>query len=240
MTGRRILLVEDEPGMLMTIQDRLAAAPHTVDTAINGQKAIDRFPPELGTDPFDLVILDLMLPDIDGFEVCRTIRRRGFQVPILMLTARNAVEDRVKGLQIGADDYLPKPFSMAELMARVAALLRRPPLSAPAVQPTLAAPGVFGPFRLDLVGRALWKEDASGVTEVSLGPTEFKLLAHFVAHPGVVLPREELLNTVWGYQNEVASRTVDVHVAWLRQKLGESDHPRYLLTVRGGGYKFCP
>lgn len=239
MSARRVLLVEDEPGMLMTIQDRLLAAPHAVDVAVDGRSALARFP-DKGNDPYDLVILDLMLPDIDGFEVCRLIRSRGFQVPILMLTARNAVEDRVKGLQIGADDYLPKPFSMAELMARVGALLRRPPLSAPSPDPGAAPTGTFGAFHLDIPGRVLWKTSGDKKTEVALGPTEFRLLAHLVTHPGVVLSRDSLLDSVWGYNNEVTSRTVDVHVAWLRQKLDEPVPPRHLQTVRGGGYKFVP
>lgn len=242
MTGRRILLVEDEPGMLMTIQDRLLAAPHTVDTAADGRSALARFSGQGGPDPYDLVILDIMLPDIDGFEVCRTLRSRGFTVPVLMLTARNAVEDRVRGLTIGADDYLPKPFSMAELMARVTALLRRPPLSAPAAQAPsdLATPTTaFGDFVLDLPGRVLGRRGPGGdLTAIPLSPTEFKLLAHLVTHPGVVHSRDDLLDAVWGYNNEVTSRTVDVHVAWLRQKLGDPTPPRHILTVRGGGYKF--
>lgn len=239
--GKRILLVEDEPGMLMTIQDRLLAIPYVVDTASDGRTALGQFNGRPEDCPFDLVVLDIMLPDTDGFDVCRQIRRRGFGLPVLMLTARNAVEDRVRGLTIGADDYLPKPFSMSELVARVAALLRRPPLGGE-ISHTETPPETsqiqFGDFQLDLPGRSLVK--VSENREIPLSPTEFRLLTCLATHPGIVLSRETLLDAAWGYNNEVTTRTVDVHVAWLRQKLGEPFPPRYIQTIRGGGYKFLP
>jgi DNA-binding response OmpR family regulator len=236
---RRILLVEDEPGLVMTIQDRLLASGFAVDAASDGKSAYER----LEKESYALVVLDIMLPDTDGFEICKSMRRRGLSIPVLMLTARSAVQDRVLGLKLGADDYLCKPFSMAELVARIEALLRRAegrPAEGQAAENAPAGEAGaaridFGGLTLDLAARSL--RDAGGV-EIPLSATEFRLLAFFATHPGTVFSREDLLDAVWGYNNEVTSRTVDVHVAWLRQKLREGDPPRHIRTMRGAGYRF--
>lgn len=239
MSRARILLVEDEPGLVMTIRDRLVASGFTVDSAQDGTAALASVE---AAEP-ELVVLDIMLPDIDGFEVCKTLRARKKAMPILMLTAKGGVDDRVKGLKIGADDYLPKPFSMSELVARIEALLRRAGVKPKGeaaggavieAEPTLR----FGDFTLDTASRELRKDGAAET--IVLSATEFRLLSYLASHPGRVLSREELLDAAWGYNNEVASRTVDVHVAWLRQKLGEGEEPRYIKTVRRGGYMFMP
>jgi DNA-binding response OmpR family regulator len=189
-----------------------------------------------------------MLPGIDGFEVCRLIRHQGFGCPILMLTAKGAVNDRVKGLKAGADDYLCKPFAMQELMARVEALLRRLPSAAdgggkagsalalpPATSPDPGTGLRIGGFFFDQAGRCL--RPMAGGPATDLSTTEFRLLAVLASNPGRVMSREELLDSAWGYNNETTSRTVDVHIAWLRTKLGEGDKPRHIVTVRRGGYK---
>ncbi len=223
----RLLLVEDEQGLVVTLQDRLSSEGYTVQCAPDGEAgfaaAISR--------AFDLIILDLMLPRKDGLEVCRDLRARGIAAPILMLTARGELTDRVTGLKIGADDYLVKPFEMPELLARVEALLRRPP--------ALRAGGSdsyrFGEFRLDVKRSALYREDQ----EVALTAQEFRLLAYFVSRRGETISRNELLDSVWGYDRIPSTRTVDVHVAWLRQKIEPNpQHPRYITTVRRLGYRF--
>jgi len=179
----------------------------------------------------NLVFLDVMMPKLSGFDVCRVARERGVKVPIMMLTARGQVVDRVTGLRLGADDYLVKPFEMVELLARIDALLRR---AAPA-----AAPGgevaIFGGIRVDFRRAEVTKDG----TLVELSAQEFKLLRYFLAHRGATLSRDELLNEVWGYNAMPSTRTVDVHVAWLRQKVEENPkHPQFILTVHGLGYKF--
>ncbi len=233
-TGR-ILLIEDEPGLVMTISDRLLAAGYRVDSAISGEKALVYFNVQSsGTELPDLVVLDIMLPGIDGFEVCRLMRIKGYAGPILMLTAKGAVNDRVKGLKIGADDYMCKPFAMQELLARIEALLRRrqPGASASSTDSQVR----IGDFVFDLARRHLQRTDGAQAP-VDLSTTEFRLLSVLVSHPGRVMSREELLDSAWGYNNETTSRTVDVHIAWLRTKLNEADKPVHILTVRRGGYK---
>ena len=222
----RLLLVEDEPGLVMTLTDRLAAEGYDVETATDGEHGLARG----SSEPFALIILDGMLPGRDGFDVCRTIRQRGVQTPILMLTARGQVVDRVVGLKLGADDYLTKPFEMAELLARLEALLRRAPRSA-APSDTYQFGDVAVDFRKAEVTR--------GGTPVELSAREFKLLRYFIEHRGATLSRDELLNEVWGYNAMPSTRTVDVHVAWLRQKLEtHARRPQYIHTIHGLGYKF--
>ena len=225
---RRILLVEDEPGLVLTLTDRLEAEGYHVDSVTDGESAIAR----ASAEPFDLIVLDVMLPRRDGFDVCRTVRQRGVTAPILMLTARGQVVDRVVGLKLGADDYLTKPFEMAELLARIEALLRRAPQAAAAA----AEQYRFGDITLDVRRTEVLK----GGQPVELSALEFKLLRYFIEHRGATLSRDELLNEVWGYDAMPSTRTVDVHVAWLRQKLEPNPRiPQYILTIHGLGYKFA-
>ena len=224
---RRILLVEDEPSLVLTVSDRLLAEGYQVETAGDGNTALGRALAE----SFDLVILDVMLPGKDGFEVCRELRSRGTQVPVLMLTARSQVIDRVVGLKLGADDYLTKPFEMIELLARVEALLRRSP--APAAP---AGTYTFGDVRVDFRRAEVFRGDEP----VTVSALEFKLLAYFIENRGALLTRDELLDKVWGYDAMPVTRTVDVHVGSLRQKLERNpSHPEFILTVHRRGYRFA-
>lgn len=228
MPSARLLLVEDEPGLQLTLSDRLTAEGYQVEPAADGDTAIRRASGE----PFDIIILDVMLPVRDGFEVARTLRQQGVRTPILMLTARTQVVDRVVGLKLGADDYLTKPFDTMELLARLEALLRR----APAVSGAALERYQFGNVLVD-VRRAEVTRDG-GMLELSA--KEFQLLRYFIEHRGATLSREELLQDVWGYTAMPSTRTVDVHVAWLRQKLEPNPRvPQYILTVHGLGYKFA-
>jgi two-component system alkaline phosphatase synthesis response regulator PhoP len=222
----RILLVEDEPGLVMTISDLLAAEGYEVHAASDGEaalaKAADR--------EFDLVILDVMLPKKTGLDVCRELRQRGIDSAILMLTAKNQIVDRVVGLKLGADDYLAKPFDPAELLARVEALLRRVHKDKRIAVRSFRFSDVDVDFeRLEVV---------KGGRPVSLAAKELQLLRYLVNHRDRVVPREEILQKVWEYDRDVSSRTVDVHVAWLRQKLDNPQNPRHIQTVRGKGYRF--
>jgi two-component system alkaline phosphatase synthesis response regulator PhoP len=222
----RLLLVEDEPGLVMTLTDRLIAEGYDVETATDGETGLARGSAE----PFALIILDGMLPGRDGFDVCRTIRQRGVQTPILMLTARGQVVDRVVGLKLGADDYLTKPFEMAELLARLEALLRRAPHAAPSSDSYQ-----FGDVNVDFRKAEVTRAGQA----LELSAREFKLLRYFIEHRGATLSRDELLNEVWGYNAMPNTRTVDVHVAWLRQKLeAHPRRPQYIHTIHGLGYKF--
>ena len=228
MSEKRLLLVADEPGLPLAVSARRTAQGYPVETAGDGNTAVTRATGE----PFDVILLDVMLPGRDGFDVARTLRQQGIQTPILMLTARSQVVDRVVGLKLGADDYLTKPFETIELLARIEALLRRAP----------AASGVsleryqFGDITVD-VRKA---EVTHRGQPVELSAKEFQLLRYFIEHRGATLTREELLQEVWGYSNTPSTRTVDVHVAWLRQKLEPNVRvPQYILTVHGLGYKFA-
>jgi two-component system alkaline phosphatase synthesis response regulator PhoP len=221
---RSVLLVEDEPGLRMTLSDRIRDEGYDVETAANGVEGFEK----ASNNCFDLIILDVMLPRRNGFDVCRDLREGGTKTPILMLTARSQTFDKVVGLKIGADDYLAKPFEMAELLARVEALLRRPVLRDTAVYQ-------FGPIRFD-ARRAEVRRDGKLLL---LSAREFQLLRYFVEHRGETVPRDELLRVVWGYKSAPSTRTVDVHVAWLRQKLeADPKQPRWIVTVHGLGYRF--
>ncbi len=225
--AKRILLVEDEPGLVITLTDRLSSEGYSVETAADGESGLVR----ATEGPFDLVILDVMLPHKNGFDVCRDLRQRGSWTPVLMLTARGQVVDKVVGLKLGADDYLTKPFDMSELLARIEALLRR----APSPAGSLVGSYQFGPVQVDF-RRAEVERDSK---LVELSAREFHLLPYFIEHRGATLSRDELLNEVWGYDAMPYTRTVDVHVAWLRQKIEPTPrHPQYILTVHGLGYKF--
>jgi two-component system alkaline phosphatase synthesis response regulator PhoP len=221
----RILLIEDEPGLVLTLTDRLRAEGYEVESAGDGESGLAR----AQGGEWELVILDLMLPRKSGLDVCRELRKAGFERPILMLTARSQVIDKVLGLEIGADDYLTKPFDMMELLARMGALLRRSPRPGPAAYQ-------FGSVRVDFRAAEVLRDGKP----VSLSAKEFQLLKYLIEHRGETLSREELLHRVWGYQATPSTRTVDVHMLWLRQKLeSHPKYPKYLLTVRGLGYKFA-
>jgi two-component system alkaline phosphatase synthesis response regulator PhoP len=224
---KRLLLVEDEPGLVLTLTDRLTREGYAVETSADGESALER----ATTDAFDLVLLDVMLPRLNGFDVLRDLRRRGIDTPVIMLTARGQVVDKVVGLKLGADDYVTKPFEMAELLARIEAKLRRAPAA-----PHPADGHQFGDVRVDF-RRA---EVTRNGEPLGLSAREFQLLRYFVEHRGATLTREELLNEVWGYHAMPSTRTVDVHVAWLRQKIEPNPrHPQFILTVHGLGYKFA-
>ena len=224
---RRILLVEDEPGLVMTLGDRLRSESYHVESANDGQVGLDM----AAAGNFDLIILDIMLPHRSGIDICRDLRQRGVSTPILMLTARGQTVDKIVGLKIGADDYMTKPFEMLELLARVEALLRR--------APAFGTPGnVFqlGAIRVDLRRTEVTRHGKP----VTLSAKEFQLLRYLVEHRGTTVSRETLLSEVWGYGGVTSSRTVDVHVAWLRQKLEEDPRqPQWILTVHGMGYKLA-
>jgi two-component system alkaline phosphatase synthesis response regulator PhoP len=227
--SKRILLVEDEPGLVMTLTDRLRSEGYVVETAGDGDVGLDRASGE----SFDLIILDVMLPRRNGFDLCRDLRQRSNLTPVIMLTARGQIVDKVIGLKLGADDYLTKPFEMLELLARVEALLRRAPADGAA--PADAEAYQFGLIRVDFRRAEVLRESQP----VDLSALEFRLLRYFIEHRGETLSRDELLNEVWGYNALVSTRTVDVHVAWLRQKLETHPrHPQHILTVHGLGYKF--
>ena len=222
-----VLFIEDEQALQMTVGDRLRNEGYSVDCAANGDEGFEKAT-HLA---FDLIILDVMLPKRDGFDLCKGIREAGLITPILMLTARGQTSDKVNGLKIGADDYVTKPFNMLELMARVEALMRRAP-----IRPVAQADSIdFGAIHVDLVGTEATRDG----NPVNLSAREFQLLRYFIEHRGATLSREELLKQVWGYSADMYTRTVDVHVAGLRQKLEDDPRqPKYILTVQGLGYKF--
>jgi DNA-binding response OmpR family regulator len=227
--ARTILVVDDEPIILEALSESLERDGYTVITAADGRAALDYF----RSGRPDLVVLDLMLPELSGIEVCRIIRAES-AVPILMLTAKDSEIDKVVGLEIGADDYMTKPFSLRELAARVRALLRRVESQAPATEPAPAAPA-FGRVQLDLAGHRLLRDGVA----LALKPKAFELLAFLVGHPGQVFTREQLLERVWGYDFAGETRTVDVHMHWLRAQVeADSSAPEFLHTVRGVGYVF--
>ncbi len=225
----RILIVDDEPNLRHTLSYNLRREGYEVVPAADGTAALAA----AARQPPDLVVLDLMLPGIDGLEVCRRLRQRS-AVPILMLTARDTEIDRVVGLEVGADDYLPKPFSMRELLARVKAILRRAELDRVAQQPAPADRLVVDGLSISLSRRRV---EVDG-KPVALKPREFELLAFLAGHAGQVFSRAQLLSQVWGYDYAGDTRTVDVHVRSLRTKLGDrSENPRWIETVWGVGYR---
>jgi two-component system alkaline phosphatase synthesis response regulator PhoP len=225
--SRSILLIEDEPGLVLTLKDRLMREGYEVDTAQDGNLGLA----SALRGQADLIILDLMLPGRSGLDICRDLRQKGIETPILMLTARGQTVDKVLGLKLGADDYMTKPFEMPELMARVEVLMRR----------NRNAAGVgaafynFGNIEVDLRRASATR----GGDAVALSTREFELLRYFIEHRGVAISRDELLSNVWHYDAGTTTRTVDVHVAWLRQKLEDDPkRPQWIMTVHGLGYKF--
>ncbi len=223
---KKILVVDDEPTLVATLKYNLERESFRVVTASDGEAALT----QTRTSSPDLVILDLMLPGLGGLEVARILRKET-QVPILMLTAKGTETDKVLGLEIGADDYVTKPFAMAELMARVRALLRRAGPEQGSELKNLRS----GDIEIDILRREVRK----GNDLLRLKPKEFDLLLFFVRNPSRVFTREQLLNQIWGYEFAGDTRTVDVHVRWLRQKIEDSpSQPRRVVTVRGTGYMF--
>jgi len=222
----RILIVEDEPALVLTLSDRLRAEGYEVESAETGDLGVRR----AREGSFDLVLLDVALPGKNGFDVLRDLRQQRVATPVVMLTARGQVLDRVLGLKLGADDYLPKPFDMMELVARVEAVLRRR-----AAAPDGAGSYSFGDVRVDFRRAEVQK----GGALVELSSLEFKLLRHFVEHKGALVARRELLEHVWGYPGVLQTRTVDVHVASLRQKIERHPaKPEHIITVHRMGYRF--
>jgi len=223
----RVLLVEDEPSLVMTLSDRLSSEGYDVESAGDGA-AGERLALEKS---FDLIVLDVALPKKSGFDVCRDLRQKRVSTPILMLTARSQVVDRVVGLKLGADDYLTKPFETIELLARIEALLRRQRTGGGGATGTWSSKELRVDFRRAEVTR--------GGQPVELSSLEFKLLRYFVEHRGAVLSRSELLENVWGYESMPYTRTVDVHVASLRQKIEVNPaKPERIVTVHRMGYRF--
>jgi two-component system OmpR family response regulator len=218
----RILVVEDELKMASLLRRGLAEEGHAVDLARSGNDAVWM----AQATEYDAIVLDLMLPGVDGIEVCRRVRESGVWAPVLMLTARDAVADRVAGLDAGADDYLPKPFSFAELLARLRALARRGAVERPAVLEV-------GDLRLDPATHQTWR----GATEIHLSAKEFALLETFMRRPGHVLSRLQLLEHAWDYAYENRSNVVDVYVRYLRDKIDRPFGRASLETVRGAGYR---
>lgn len=226
----RILLIEDEQGLIITLTDRLRSEGYEVVSAADGRSGFELAVSE----DFDLIILDVMLPKKNGYDVARDLRQKGIQTPILMLTAKGETIDKVLGLKLGADDYLTKPFEVIELLARVEALLRRSPVHANgnAVKDAFR----FGDIAIDF-RRA---EVVCKSKPIELSAMEFKLLQFLIENRGIVHSRDSLLDAVWGYDAMPTTRTVDVHIAWLRQKLEENPrHPKFIQTVHGIGYKFA-
>jgi two-component system alkaline phosphatase synthesis response regulator PhoP len=221
-----ILLIEDEPGLVMTITDLLTAEGHRVESVSDGDAGLAKATQE----KFALIILDVMLPKKTGFEVCRQLRQAGIDTAILMLTAKTQVVDRVVGLKLGADDYLTKPFDPAELLARVEALLRRVNKE----NRVNVRSFNFGDVQIDFERAEVRKAGQP----LALAAKELQLLRYLVNHRDRVVPREEILQQVWEYDSEVSSRTIDVHIAWLRQKLDNPQNPKFIQTVRGKGYRF--
>jgi two-component system OmpR family response regulator len=227
MTNDKILIVEDDVNLLEAIKYNLHKEGYEVATAVDGEQAVEAARKEKPA----LIILDIMLPKMNGFEVCRTLRK-DITVPILMLTAKADETDKIVGLEIGADDYMTKPFNMRELLARVRAMLRRFKM----VEAPIAATEVIQISHLE-IDTARHRASLSGMP-LELSPKEFDLLVFLAKNKGLVFSREQLLEKVWGYDYAGDTRTVDVHVRWLRQKIeNDAAHPKHLITVRGTGYK---
>ena len=218
----RVLVIEDEPGIVDFVRRGLEAAGFGVAVALDGIEG-ERL---ALSDGFDAVVLDLMLPGRGGFDILASVRRARPSVPVIVLTARGEIEDRVAGLDAGAVDYLVKPFSVAELVARVRAQLR---VAAQAETSTLRGEDI----ELDLLTRKVWR----GGRSVVLSTTEFELLAYLLRHHGQVLSREEILSSVWGYQHDPATNVVDVYIGYLRRKLGRPGDPAPIFTMRAVGYR---
>jgi two-component system, OmpR family, response regulator len=218
----RVLIVEDQPRMAALVRRGLEEEGHAADVAAKGEDAVWM----VEAHPYDAIVLDVMLPGLSGFETCRRLRNAGVWTPVLMLTARDAVEDRVSGLDAGADDYLTKPFSLAELLARLRALVRRGGVERPTEL-------VVDDLRLDPASRRVWR----GENEIALSPKEFALLETFMRRPGQVLTRLQLIEHAWDFAYENRSNVVDVYVRYLREKVDRPFGRDSIETVRGAGYR---
>jgi DNA-binding response OmpR family regulator len=226
MAAKRILVIEDEPQMLLGLRDNLELEGYEVITAADGEEGLSK---AISTAP-DLVLLDITLPNKNGFEVCRELRARANPTPIVMLTARSQETDKVLGLELGADDYVTKPFSITELLARVRAVLRRG-----GTRPTGLETCRIGDVEIDFRTHQAHR----GQQRLDFTAREFDLLRYLVSHKGEVVTREQILNEVWGYEESPTTRTIDNFVAKLRQKVESSSRePEHILTVHGTGYKF--
>ena len=222
----KILIIEDEPDMVLGLKDNFEFEGYEVVTASDGASGLER----ARTLKPDLVILDIMLPKLSGLEVCKTLRAEGFETPIVMLTARGQEIDKVVGLELGADDYVTKPFSIREVLARVRAILRR----TDGTKKRLARYR-FADVDLEFEAYAATK----GGAPLELSPREFDLLRYLIERKGETVTRDRLLEDVWGYESYPSTRTVDTHIAKLRAKIGDSgSEPKYILTIHGAGYKF--
>ncbi|MGH8889812.1 MAG: response regulator transcription factor [Acidothermaceae bacterium] len=219
----RILVVDDDPGVRDSLRRSLAFNGYEVDLAEDGQRGLAA----IALNRPDAVVLDVMMPGLDGLEACRRLRAAGEDIPVLMLTARETISDRVAGLDAGADDYLVKPFALEELLARLRALLRRTLTSADAAQQMQ-----FADLTLDLGTREVWR----GERLISLTRTEFHLLELFLRHPRQVLERGQILEEVWGYDFPTTANSLEVYVGYLRRKLEAEGEPRLIQTARGVGY----
>ncbi|MFB9883639.1 response regulator transcription factor [Planobispora siamensis] len=222
----RVLVVDDEPALREALQNSLEFEGYRVGLAADGQAALET----LEREQYELVLLDVMMPRLDGLTTCRRLRAAGNRVPVLMLTARDAVGDRVSGLDAGADDYLVKPFELDELLARVRALLRRGAMAAPAAEDSGEL--VFDDLRMDVAARQVTR---AGIP-LELTRTEYLLLELFMLHPRQVLTREQILSEVWGFDFEPSSNSLDVYVMYLRRKTEVDGLSRLIHTVRGVGY----
>jgi DNA-binding response OmpR family regulator len=223
---QKILIVEDEPDMVLGLRDNFEFEGYVVVTASDGAAGLEKARAEKP----DLLILDIMMPKLSGLEVCKTLRGEGFEKPIIMLTARGQEIDKVVGLELGADDYVTKPFSIRELLARVRAILRRSDGSKRRL-----ARYRFSDVELDF---EVYRATRAG-QPLEMSPREFELLRYLIERKGDTVSRDQLLEDVWGYESYPSTRTVDTHIAKLRAKIGDSgSEPRYILTMHGSGYKF--
>jgi two-component system response regulator MprA len=224
VTASRILVVDDEPSVREALKRALTVEGYDVDVAADGGEALER----IARDQPDALVLDILMPRVDGLELCRTLRRIGNHTPILMVTARDAVADRVEGLDAGADDYLVKPFALEELLARVRALLRRTTGDADGDGEVLR----FADLSLDPGRHEAWRGERS----LELTRTEFLLLETFLLHPRRVLTRDQILDRVWGYDFGPSSNSLEVYIGYLRRKTEAEGEPRLIHTIRGVGY----
>lgn len=219
----QILLVEDDERFVSFLKRGLEEERYKVDVSDDGEEAVDM----AAGFPYDLIILDLMLPSKNGIEVCKTLRARKIQTPILILTARDATQDKIDGLKIGADDYLTKPFAFGELLARIEALLRRGPYRETVTELNVA----------DLTLNRETYEVRRGTTLIHLTPKEFSLLEYLISHPNRVFSRTSILERIWGYQYDTLTNVVDVYIRHLRKKIDDGQSKKLIHTVQGVGYK---
>ncbi len=233
--ARRILVVEDDRALRQALAFNLSREGYDVSVAVDGEQAVGL----ARSQPVDLILLDVMLPGMSGTELLRVLRGEGNQTPVIVLSAKGAEVDRVVGLKLGADDYVAKPFSRPELLARIEAVLRRGAQRSSDGRSSSDQPAErieAGALLIDVAGRRVQLEGRS----LTLTNREFDLLAYLAAHPGRIFTRDQVLTAVWGYDWEGDSRTVDVHISWLRAKLRDSSDHDYFRTVRGVGYAFQP